>query len=222
MDIQKFIIDFHDFLAPKLDTYEQAIYLYIVRHSRVIDKDEALIGFKSARKKFAFGTGKSGTPMSEGVIYRKLQSLEQKECIKVLGSEYNGTRIKAFLPEEISGLITVEPKSGHLSIEDIDFFEDPKYRICILERENYKCFYCLKDLNEKNYVLEHVESRPMGNNSYKNLVAACRSCNNKKSDRNVLDYIRSLYRDDYLSEDEFEKVKDKLELLKLGEIKPNI
>ena len=29
MDIREFFIQFQDHLAPKLDTYEQAIYLYI-------------------------------------------------------------------------------------------------------------------------------------------------------------------------------------------------
>ncbi len=222
MDVQKFIIDFHDFLAPKLDTYEQAIYLYIIRHSRILDEEEALIGFKSARKKFAFGIGKSGTSMSEGVIYKKLNNLESKGCIKVIGSEYNGTRIKAFLPYEIDGVVNIPEESPPINIDDIDFFEEPKYRKCILEREGHRCFYCLKELNENNYVLEHVVSRPEGNNSYKNLVAACRSCNNKKSEKNVLDFIRSLYRDDYLSEDEFEKVKARLESLKSGELRPTI
>ena len=27
MDLKKFVIEFQDYLAPKLDTYEQAIYL---------------------------------------------------------------------------------------------------------------------------------------------------------------------------------------------------
>ena len=40
MDLEKFIIQFHDYLAPKLDTYEQEIYLYIFRRSRLIGKDK--------------------------------------------------------------------------------------------------------------------------------------------------------------------------------------
>lgn len=44
-----FFVQFQDFLAPKLDTYEQAIYLYIFRHSRMLGKPEVVIGFKSAR-----------------------------------------------------------------------------------------------------------------------------------------------------------------------------
>ena len=45
MDAARFLREFHDFLAPKPDTYEQALYLYIVRHSRLEGKDNAVIGF---------------------------------------------------------------------------------------------------------------------------------------------------------------------------------
>ena len=43
MDLEKFMIQFQDYLAPKLDTYEQAIYLYVFRHSRLIGKEETVI-----------------------------------------------------------------------------------------------------------------------------------------------------------------------------------
>jgi hypothetical protein len=45
MNIKQFIEQFQDHLAPKLDTYEQAIYLYIFRHSRLLGADEVVIGF---------------------------------------------------------------------------------------------------------------------------------------------------------------------------------
>ena len=57
MDTEKFITDFQDYLAPKLDTYEQALYLYIFRHTRLIGLNEATIGFKSARARIACGIG---------------------------------------------------------------------------------------------------------------------------------------------------------------------
>ena len=38
MEPKQFIEQFQDFLSPKLDTYEQALYLYIFRHSRLSDK----------------------------------------------------------------------------------------------------------------------------------------------------------------------------------------
>jgi hypothetical protein len=35
MDAKAVIEQFQDYLAPKLDTYEQALYLYIFRHNRL-------------------------------------------------------------------------------------------------------------------------------------------------------------------------------------------
>ena len=44
MDLHEFIANFHDFLAPKLDSYEQAIYLYVFRHSKLRPDDGAFGG----------------------------------------------------------------------------------------------------------------------------------------------------------------------------------
>lgn len=71
MEMKKIIEEFQDYLAPRLDTYEQAIYLYVFRHSRLVDKSEVTIGFKSTRRKMSFGIGEKGKPMSEATCYEK-------------------------------------------------------------------------------------------------------------------------------------------------------
>ena len=53
LDVGRVLQEFQDFLAPKLDCYEQAIYLYLFRHSRLHGKAEVVVGFKSARKRMA-------------------------------------------------------------------------------------------------------------------------------------------------------------------------
>ncbi len=222
MNADKFMKEFIDLLAPRLDTYEQAIYLYAVRHSRLVDQAEVVIGFKSARKTFAFGIGKKGTPLSEGVCYEKIRSLEAKGCIKILGSERSGTRLQVFLPEEIEGVIEPRTDAVSLSLEEMDFFNVPENRNLIVKRENHKCFYCLRQLNDENYVIEHVQSRPEGNCSYRNIVAACRNCNNRKGASPAKDHLRTLYREGFLGECEFENRMSHLELLLAGELKPEI
>ncbi len=87
MDIKLVIEEFQDYLAPKLDTYEQAIYLYILRHSRLQGKAETTIGFKSARRKMACGVGAKDTPMGENTCYEKLKSLESKGCLQIVGTK---------------------------------------------------------------------------------------------------------------------------------------
>jgi hypothetical protein len=216
----EFFIAYQDHAAPMLDVYEQAVYLYIARHTILAGASEAVIGFKSARKRMAFGVGQAGTPPSEGVIYAKLKGLVSKGFVEILASERSGTRVRLFTPFEIPGVVQSPAEISVLTLEEADFFEDPAHRKLILERDRYKCFYCLKGLDENNYVIEHVISRPAGGNSYKNLVASCRTCNNRKGATRADDYLRLLYRDGLLEQDEFLERQRHLEYLSRGDLKP--
>jgi hypothetical protein len=220
MDLREFIEQFQDHLAPKLDTYEQAIYLYIFRQSRLKGLEEATIGFKSARKKMALGIGKKGSAPSEHIIYEKLRSLGAKGCISVAGTERSGSRIRLFLPAEIPGIIPVSDLTRRVALEDMDFFKVPENRLAIVIREEWRCFYCLKKLNEKNYVIEHVVSRPTGNDSYRNVVASCIGCNNKKGATDAEVFLRQLYREGYLQQVELEERLALIQKLRDGELKP--
>lgn len=217
---RQFFVEFQDHLAPRLDVYEQAIYLYIARQTIAVGKREEVIGFKSARKRMAFGVGKAGTSPSEGIIYEKLKSLELKGCIKVISSERLGTRLQIVLPAEIAGVVPSALPEATASLEEIDFFTIAQNRRRIIDREGWRCFYCLSKLDENNNVIEHVVSRPTGDNSYRNVVAACRQCNNRKNSESAEDFLRTLYRDGVLSIDEFKTRSSHLERLRLGELRP--
>lgn len=221
-DFLEFFKQFQDHLAPTLDVYEQAVYLYVARHSLAENKAEVLIGFKSARKRMAFGIGKAGTAPSEGVIYDKLKSLEAKGCLKIVGSERAGTRVKIVPLQDIAGLLPLPESAVVPDLEEIDFFAVPENRKYIVEREGNKCFYCLAPLNINNYVIEHVLSRPQGTNSYRNVVAACRQCNNRKNSAQVEDFLRTLYREGLLSSEEVKTRVSHLERLRAGELRPEV
>lgn len=222
MDAKMVFEEFQDYLAPKLDTYEQAVYLYILRHGRLQGKAEVTIGFKSARKKMALGIGEKGKSMSEGTCYEKLRSLESKGCLRVLGTEREGTKVQLYLPSEINGLIPSGEVVAALTLEEMDFFNIAENRLLILNRESKKCFYCLCALDTSNYVIEHVTSRPAGNNCYRNLVAACLGCNNRKGNSVAEEFLRGRYRNGYLSQDDFEDRLEALRLLRSGELKPTV
>jgi hypothetical protein len=219
-EFAQIFVQFQDHLSPKLDMYEQSVYLYLLRHSRLEGKQECVVGFKSARKKLGFGISKAGTPPSEHVIYEKLRGLEQKGCIKILGSERAGTRFSVLLPAEIPGLVQSLATEDAIEIEAADFYGVPENRRLILERERWACFYCLAKLDENNHVLEHVVSRPVGDSSYRNVVAACRRCNNRKGSLTAEDYMRVLYRSGVLSGDELPARLGQLSALQAGELKP--
>lgn len=220
MDLSRFISEFQDHLAPKLDTYEQAIYLYTFRHSRLIGLDEVTIGFHSARSRMACGTGEHGKPMSPNTAHLKLKSLEQKGALSILRVEHTGRLIRLHLPSEIPGLIPSPADAKAVDFETIDFFEVPENRLSILKRENYRCFYTLEKLDDKNFVIDHVISRPNGDNSYRNVVAASREANNRKGSMAADDFVRKLFREGFLSASELEERLLQLSRLKAGELKP--
>jgi hypothetical protein len=220
IDLKEFFIQFQDHLAPKLDTYEQAIYLYIFRKSRLLGIDEVTIGFKTARARLATGIGEGGKPMSETSCYSRLRSLEQKGCIKVVRTNHDGRLLRLYLPSEIQGVIPPPALERVIDIETMDFFDDSANRLLLLKRENYKCFYTLQKLDKDNFIVEHVVSRPAGNNSYRNCVAASREANNKKGATSAEDFLRRLYRENILNESEFQDRIRVLAQLKNGLLKP--
>lgn len=222
MNLQQFFIEFQDHLAPKLDTYEQAIYLYIFRHSRLLGLDEVTIGFKSARIRMACGVGEKGKPMSENSAYKKLSSLSEKGAISILRTEHSGRLLRLNLPCEIPDLIPKELGHAVSDIESMDFYEVPENRLLILNREYSRCFYTLAQLDTKNFVIDHVVSRPDGNNSYRNVVAASREANNKKGASSAEDFLRKLFRQNFLSAQELEDRLKALARLKAGELKPSL
>lgn len=220
MDAKTIIEQFQDHLAPKLDMYEQALYLYVLRHSRLQGIDEIVIGFKSARRRIACGIGEKGKPMAEGTCYEKLRSLQSKGCIRILSSQRDGTKLRLNLPSEIPDLIASVASGVAPSLEELDFFAGPANRMAILRREANRCFYCLRSIDQSNYVVEHVSSRPDGDSSFRNVVAACRSCNNRKGATQADDFIRGLYREGFLTSEDLQARLDALMRLRNGELRP--
>lgn len=220
MDLLQFFTQFQDHLAPKLDAYEQAIYLYVFRHGRLLGLEEVTIGLKSARHRLAMGAGQKGKAMSENTAYEKLASLQEKGYITVVRTNHTGRVLRLHLPCEISGLLPLDEPEIQVDIEQMDFFNVPENRVLLLEREHFKCFYTLQSLDKDNFIVEHVVSRPMGDNSYRNCVAASREANNKKGAGSAEDYVRRLFREGYLNEAEFQDRLHALSQLKAGLLKP--
>jgi hypothetical protein len=210
MDHKRFLMDFLDYASPKLDTYEQTIYLYLVRHTRLENREEQVIPIESAATRTALGIAKKGARISRDVFRRKLSSLESKGFVKVTGKEYTGTKVRVFLPSEVSGIIPEARIPSPVEPDRVDCYATPDGRTAIFLREKGKCFYCLADLNERNRVIDHIVPPPKGDNSYKNCVAACLQCNSEKGAMPVEDFLRLLYRRSRLRADELD---DRLRVL---------
>jgi len=158
--------------------------------------------------------------MSENTATEKVASLQSKGCITVVRTNHTGRVLRLHLPSEIPGIIPLETQKGELDIEGMDFFNVPENRALLLKRENSRCFYMLQELDEDNFVIDHVVSRPAGDNSYRNCVAASREANNKKGSTSAEDFLRRLFREGYLNESEFQNRQHALAQLRAGNLKP--
>jgi 5-methylcytosine-specific restriction endonuclease McrA len=57
-------------------------------------------------------------------------------------------------------------------------------RVSVLKRDKYICQYCAKRLPGKDLTLDHVIPKSRGGeNTWENVVTACKPCNNKKANR---------------------------------------
>jgi hypothetical protein len=113
--------------------------------------------------------------------------------------------------------------SGATSFGEIDFLQTQPLRRAIHARGGGRCFYGLRRLVRMRGCPDHVV--PMvkfGTNSYRNLVSCCLDCNSLKADRDAVEFVRSLYRDRRLSNDELSSRLRALDDLAAGKLKPPV
>lgn len=65
-----------------------------------------------------------------------------------------------------------------------------RLRLNVLERDSWICAYCGGEANEADHIVPTIAG---GKHTMDNLVAACKKCNGRKSDRALirLDYINA-------------------------------
>jgi len=222
-NLKSILEQIQDHLCPLLDAYEQMLYHYLFRHTYLIGSKECVVGLKSLRYKVGLGTGMPGRPPSEEQVRVKIRSLESKGAIKLLERSRQGTRIRVFLPKEMENCVPPDQPEEEIDIENIDFSKSP-FRQAIVTRENEMCFYCFRQLKEGQYEIDHIiPSAKGGNNSYRNLIAACLDCNNVKGDMDVEDFLRFLYRKNILSGEEMQdRMKSVAEIQHGNRVPPSI
>lgn len=218
-ELDKILFQIQDLLVPKLDSYEQAIYHYIFRHTYLVDKKQML--FSTRKAEIGFGIGVNAKPPSSKTRSSKLRTLEKKGALTIVERSNKGILVEIILPSEMNGLIA-EKKNVDIDMTTLDFYKDRRLLPALLERENYSCFYTGKKITEENCYLDHVIPQSKGgNNSYRNIVAACYDANSLKQDIAVDDFARSLFKEDVLSLKEFKNLKKKIEDLQAGILIPS-
>lgn len=215
--VKQTIEEIEDYLVPflGLDTYEKFLYYHLFRHTRLIGKEETVFVISSALKTVG---------LTEFTARDRIRKLNEKGCVKIQELTRDGVRVSVLLPTEIPDCVVIPDRNEIVvDIEQIDFYNDPKYRLSILARENGECFYCFRKLTKDNYVLDHLISQVnTGKNSYRNIVATCHVCNSTKTGKNGDDFVRLIYRKGTISASELENRLIAIEKLKNGEIQPDI
>ena len=214
-DWQSIYQDIEDRLAPQLDldAWERTAYYHLLRHTRLQEKQSALFSIWPLSKVIT---------LSDFKVRDVLRSLDRKGCTRNQVTR-RGYEVTVYLPSEIASLTYESPKKEHIDIEGIDFFTGRAYLGPLLEREGYSCFYCLANVTEENCELDHVVPKAEAeDNSYRNIVISCHSCNRKKSGQNAEDYLRAIFRQGLLGEEELQSRLRVVEKLKAGDLIPKL
>jgi predicted DNA-binding transcriptional regulator len=192
------LIEVMDYLVParRLSPTELAVYLFVLRQTRL-----------HGRRQFQMRISKVARilRMQDMTLRLLLRSLEQKGCLSVVVNERTRFIVAARMPAEAvawaihhNPLITwPQRRFGRRRTKAI--------KRAMLALQDYRCFYCLKRLPFKRAVTDHVAAVTRGGKTtWENLVASCRECNQLKQTHSARVFLRSLYRDGYLSRAELE------------------
>lgn len=108
MDTESFIKEYVDYVVPRLETIEQSIYLYVIRHTVLEGKDSVLVSISSSAKSNAFGLSGRGGTMGISATRDKVYTLQEKGFLKVVDSTPTGLRLQAILPSAIPFIKAIE------------------------------------------------------------------------------------------------------------------
>jgi hypothetical protein len=195
VDINSVARQIEDVLFPRLelDAWQRALYWHLFRYTHLEGRATVVVGLDSLSRK---------TNMSTTKLRESIRSMASKGCVKIDDRNRRGHAITVFLPAEIPGLLA---KASEVAIEikDIDFYKNRRYLQPLLDRQEGRCVYCLRVLTSETAVLDHLLSQMhTGDNSYRNVVVACHACNSRKQAMPAEEYLRLLYREGVLAQED--------------------
>ena len=176
--------EFEDYLAPLLGMKpgERAVYSYLLRHSRLEGRRGVVVGAP------AIGRG-------AGVCYQTarltLLRLKRKGCL-TLRPYKRAYAIQVLLPEEV--LRELRPRDfASITLRVRRLSKDKLLRQAVLQRENWRCFYCRRRLTKGHVWLDHLVALARGGFADEgNIVACCQPCNQSKSILRPETFLRQL------------------------------
>ncbi len=199
-----------DYLVPllKLKVTEQAIYFYLMRHSRMVGSRLVTV------LKQTLG---EGVQRSEYNLNEHLGRLARKGCVAIRGHNVGGMVLEVFTPEEVVDWLS----SGAYTQVDVNekllAYKDPAKRRLLLRRDRWRCFYCRKLLKITELHVDHLEPISAGGSTrMENSVACCERCNREKGPTSASKYLYLLYRMHRLSRERYKERVRALRKLQLA------
>jgi hypothetical protein len=216
MNLPAVLAEIEDYLIQRktLSVWERSLYYHLFRHTRV-QGDEI--------KVFAIQPLAQALGMSQSSVRQAIRSLHDKGCARIEERSRRGHLLRVWLPSEIEGVVPPVPTEAPLDIEAIDFFTNRRLLHPLIDREGGRCFYCLRSVNLESCVLDHVvPEAKVRDNSYRNIVVSCHQCNAVKQEQSADDFLRSLYRQGVLSQDDLSERLATLSSLQAGHLLPRL
>jgi hypothetical protein len=216
---------------------------YIIEHSYVtkylsrIVKDKALAVYHVLFHLTYFETGRSEIIISwanvgaficseqgniidnNTTVKRRLGDLLRNRCITVNRQRGGANEIVVHLPSEIPACRELIEKEEAAALdkempEKTDYYTDPEHRLMVLERDKMKCIYCLVEVSEDSFVLDHIIPVSKGGTNRKsNLVTSCEGCNQRKQDEDAVQFLLANYRNKLINQSEYLAQKEYIEEL---------
>ena len=217
--------DFEDLLAPQLNfsMADRVMYSHLFRHSRLEGRRQ----FQFSLTWLARGVGLSRQATRDAVrrlIARGVLHLVERNCqAQHVVRLRLPLEVKAVRAAKTTARRPVPAPRAVVNFEKWDFLRTKILRQAIHARERGHCFYCLRQITQRRRCLDHVVPHgKLGSNSYRNLVSCCVDCNSKKAERSAVEFVRSLYRERRLSDDELSGRLRALDDLAAGKLTPQI
>lgn len=213
MDTDRVIREIEDllFVRLELDAWERALYWHLFRHTHLEGRAVVVVGLDTLSRQTNISTTK---------LRDAIRSMAAKGCLSVDERTRVGHTINVVLPEELPGLL-VSPEAASVDLDQIDFFTERRYLQPLMERQQGRCFYCLRMLTAESAALDHLIPQVAGgNNSHRNIVVSCYECNSRKQALVAEDYFRVLYRDGVLGQNDLKERLETLSQVMAGTIIP--
>lgn len=202
------------FKGLSLDVFERVVYWHLLLLTHVEGRQAIVIGLDPLA---------DATAMSTTKLRETLRSMAQKGCVAIDDRSRLGHTIRVFLPQEIAALPQETSPPVPIDIGSLDFYSGRQFIDALIRREQGRCFYCLGAVSTSTAVLDHCVAQMNGdNNSYRNVVVSCHSCNSRKQAVPPDDFLRMLYRDGVLSVLDLKSRIDALTELQAGKLVPTL